>query len=87
MKVIIFYASYGGGHLSAAKSIHAYLDKNYPNKKNGEIVDIEKRGIIVSCGEGSILLLSIKPFGKGIMDASSYVNGVGKDKLIGQVFI
>ena len=63
------------------------LDKNYPNKKNGEIVDIDKRGIIVSCGEGSLLLLSIKPFGKGIMDASSYVNGIGKDKLIGQVFI
>ena len=31
-KVIIFYASYGGGHLSAAKSI-----ENYLVKKNFEI--------------------------------------------------
>ena len=28
-KIIIFYASYGGGHLSAAKSIENYLKKNY----------------------------------------------------------
>ena len=30
-KVIIFYASYGGGHLSAAKSIQEYINKNYQN--------------------------------------------------------
>lgn len=29
MKILIFYASYGGGHLSAAKSIKQYLDENY----------------------------------------------------------
>ncbi|MBP3255402.1 MAG: UDP-N-acetylglucosamine 2-epimerase [Clostridia bacterium] len=28
-KVLIFYASYGGGHLSAAKSIKQYIDENY----------------------------------------------------------
>ena len=28
--VVIFYASYGGGHLSAAKSIQEYIDLNYP---------------------------------------------------------
>lgn len=28
-KILIFYASYGGGHLSAAKSIKAYIDENY----------------------------------------------------------
>ena len=28
-KIIIFYASYGGGHFSAAKSIENYLNKNY----------------------------------------------------------
>ena len=64
-----------------------YLDKEYFDKKDGEIVDIEKRGIVVSCGKGSILLTKIKPFGKGMMDASSYVNGIGKEKLIGQVFL
>ena len=31
MKIIIFYASYGGGHLNAAKSIENYLQTNYPN--------------------------------------------------------
>ncbi len=29
MKILIFYAAYGGGHLSAAKSIKQYLDDNY----------------------------------------------------------
>lgn len=30
-KILIFYASYGGGHLSAAKSIQECLEKNYTN--------------------------------------------------------
>lgn len=30
-KILIFYASYGGGHLSAAKSIKEYIDTNYTN--------------------------------------------------------
>ena len=34
-KVIIFYASYGGGHLSAAKSILQYIEKNFP------LIDVE----------------------------------------------
>ena len=32
-KIVIFYASYGGGHLAAAKSIEEYINKNYPNCK------------------------------------------------------
>lgn len=32
-KIIIFYASYGGGHLSAAKSIENYIKKYYPENK------------------------------------------------------
>ena len=28
-KILIFYASYGGGHLSAAKSIKNFIDENY----------------------------------------------------------
>ena len=31
MKILIFYASYGGGHLNAAKSINDYIISNYPN--------------------------------------------------------
>ena len=30
-KVIVFYASYGGGHLSAARSIKECIDNNYPS--------------------------------------------------------
>ena len=29
-KILIFYASYGGGHLTAAKSIYEYITANYP---------------------------------------------------------
>ena len=28
-KILIFYASYGGGHLSAANSIKQYIDENF----------------------------------------------------------
>ena len=51
----------------------------------GEIVDITKEGIIVKTLDGTIILTKIKPFGKKLMDANSYVNGIGKDKLIGEV--
>ncbi len=30
-KILIFYGSYGGGHLSAARSIKEYIDLNYDN--------------------------------------------------------
>lgn len=31
MKILIFYASYGGGHLSAANSIKSYIERNCKN--------------------------------------------------------
>ena len=30
-KIIIFYGSFGGGHLSASRSIKDYIEKNYPD--------------------------------------------------------
>ena len=33
MKVLILYATYGGGYLSAAKAIEEAINKNYPNYK------------------------------------------------------
>ena len=39
--VVIFYASYGGGHLSAAKSIQEYIDLNYPEYKTHLIDCVE----------------------------------------------
>lgn len=41
MKVLIFYASYGGGHLNAAKSIDECIKKNY-NKAETELIDCMK---------------------------------------------
>ncbi len=41
MKIVIFYASYGGGHLNAAKSIEACLNKNYGNL-DVELIDCMK---------------------------------------------
>ena len=40
-KILILYASYGGGHLSAAKSIQKYIDENY-SEAQAEIVDCIK---------------------------------------------
>lgn len=40
-KVIVFYASYGGGHLSAARSIKEYIETNYPDI-NAELIDCVK---------------------------------------------
>ena len=36
-KVLIFYASYGGGHLSAAKSIKQYIDENFEDVQTNMI--------------------------------------------------
>ena len=59
--------------------------KNY-NGEYGEIVDITKEGIVVKTGDAAIILTEVKPFGKKNMDANSYVNGIGKNNLIGKVF-
>lgn len=40
-KILIFYASYGGGHLSAANSIKYYLSSNYENI-DVELIDCMK---------------------------------------------
>ena len=61
-------------------------DRTFNNKANGEICDVTKKGISVKTSDGEIILTDIKPFGKKRMDAYSYVNGVGKENLIGKVF-
>ena len=49
-KILIFYASYGGGHLSAAKSIQECLETSYTNYA---IEAIEKHGSL----KGSFLAI------------------------------
>ena len=69
------------------KIIEAKLyDKTY-NESYGTIVDIIKEGIVVACGNGSIIITKVKPFGKKMMDATSYVNGIGKNNIMGKRFI
>ena len=41
MKVLVFYASYGGGHLNAAKSIENYILNNY-NIDDNEIITVNE---------------------------------------------
>lgn len=60
-------------------------DQKFSNKKPGEISRICKEGIGVCTKDGEIILKEIKPFGKKRMLASSYVNGLKKEELIGKV--
>ena len=62
------------------------IDKEYSKAVCGEIVEVKKEGFVVKTQDGSILITMVKPFGKKMMEASSYINGIGKDKLLGQVF-
>ncbi len=41
MNILIFYASYGGGHLNAAKSIYEYLSNHNQNNQI-ELIDCMK---------------------------------------------
>ncbi len=42
---------------------------------NGEIIDINKNGIVVKCSNGALLIQTVKPEGKGKMEAASWANG------------
>ena len=52
----------------------------------GTITNIYKDGIGVKTKDGEIVLLEVKPEGKKMMDAKSFINGFGKDNLIGKKF-
>ena len=41
----------------------------------GEVASVEKDGIIVYCGKNAIKLITVKPEGKGEMQASAWGNG------------
>ena len=50
-------------------------DKNTKHSKFGEVLSISKKGIEISTNEGSFILSTLKPEGKGEMPASAWVNG------------
>lgn len=52
----------------------------------GEITSVNKEGIIVKCSDKSILITKLKPSGKKEMNAFDFVNGYGKEKIIGRKF-
>lgn len=41
MNILLFYASYGSGHLSAAKAIEQYINEHYPNARTLKIDCVE----------------------------------------------
>jgi len=46
--------------------------------KIGEIINADKNGIEIACGQGSLILTRIKPEGKGEMSARDWYNGLKK---------
>ena len=60
MKILIFYAAYGGGHLSAAKSIKQYIDENYKEAKT-KLVDCVE---YINKGLNSITTFAYKEMAK-----------------------
>lgn len=77
----------------AYTTINGFRIKVYSSKivdttsdaKASEIIDCKKH-LIIKCSEGAIELIDIKPEGKGIMNAQSFLNGQRIFKL-GDVFI
>lgn len=52
----------------------------------GQITDVNKVGIVTKCLDKSIIITRVKPSGKKEMKALDFVNGYGKEKLIGSCF-
>ena len=65
------------------KVIEAKFVKKDVNKV-GEIVDITKDKLGISCNDGIIYLEKIKPMGKKEMDIKSFLNGIDKKEYLGK---
>ena len=55
------------------------------NGEAGTVVNADKKGLIVACGEGALQILELQPEGKKKMDAKVFLNGGGLkvgDKLL-----
>ena len=51
----------------------------------GEIVSIYEDGIGVMCSDREVIISRLKPAGKKEMSSRDFVNGRGKDKLLGEI--
>ena len=54
------------------------------NGNIGEIISIYDNGIGVKCSDNEIIITKLKPSGKKEMMARDFINGRGKDKLLGE---
>ena len=51
---------------------------NKTDSKNGEVIEISKDGIIVKCAQNALKIITLKPEGKGEMNARDWYNGLKK---------
>lgn len=65
------YFMYNGKIIKVIKTVPT--DGNAPA---GEIVNADKDGVLMGCGEGLLKLITVKPEGKGEMRAKDWYNGV-----------
>ncbi len=60
-------------------------DEVYSEAFNGQITKIYKDGFGVKVANGEVVLTKVQPEGKNKMSAIDFINGVGKEKIIGKV--
>ena len=67
------------------KLISSYVS---PSTKGsiGEITCVSKEGITVKCADTSVVITKVKPAGKKEMFSIDFINGYGKDNLLGEFF-
>lgn len=52
----------------------------------GTVISCDKKGIDVSCGEGTLRILNLQPSGSKAMDVAAFMNGHAKQLPVGTVF-
>jgi methionyl-tRNA formyltransferase len=72
--------SAGSEQVAKKLKIHRALPLHRFSGKPGEVHRISDRGILVACGEGSLLLLEIQLEGKKRMPAADFVRGFALEK-------
>lgn len=66
------------------KVINSYVGQEAKGKI-GQITNIYKNGIGIKCSDKEIIITSLKPEGKKVMNAADYINGKRKENLLGSV--
>lgn len=63
-----------------------YMTENYfPNLFDGQITEIYEDGFGVKVSNGEVVFTEVQLEGKKQMDASSFINGYGRERLLGKV--